>query len=126
MTRYRPPMFTNLLALCLMLVVALRALVPMGYMPVAQDGGLRMVICTANGAVAVTTPGSDHDTPSAQDSTCIFAAAGFTHDGATAGPDITHPVTYAHVARQLATDTCCARGSAADTSARAPPAPVVI
>jgi hypothetical protein len=66
---------------CALLVVALamRALVPVGYMTSqAADGGLTVILCTATGLQRVILPSDEHG-PSAPrahgDSTCLFSLA---------------------------------------------------
>lgn len=45
----------------LALVLALRSLVPTGWMPTAGDDGIRVLLCTGSGPVAlVLHPGGDH------------------------------------------------------------------
>lgn len=65
----------------LLLTAALlaRAALPAGWMPVAQDGGVRIAICTGQGAVmAVLGPdGKIHrDAPEAPRNPCPFGMAG--------------------------------------------------
>lgn len=65
----------------LLLAVALmaRAVLPTGWMPVAQDGGVRIAICTGQGAVmAVLGPdGKIHpDAPEAPRNPCPFGMTG--------------------------------------------------
>lgn len=67
------------------LTVALRLLVVPGYMVQASpDGGVTVVLCTADGAVTRTlhadgtasSPDDGQTAPSAKDSACVFALAG--------------------------------------------------
>ncbi len=62
-----------------LLALALKVVVPPGYMvaPRANDLPFAIVICTAQGAVTVEPGGATHDTPTAQhDAPCVFAGHG--------------------------------------------------
>lgn len=76
----------SLLTGVIVLTMALRALLPVGFMPSAaalQDGRFELVICTPAGPVTVdgrALPGAGHpdtpdEAPAALDGTCLFAAA---------------------------------------------------
>ena len=109
------------LAVLLPLMV-LRALLPSGYMPVAEDGRLRIVMCSAGLTLPDDTHGDeDHRLPGANGD-CLFAHA------AAAAPPAMHVIALAHPAQetrevsrtnlQLPPSTGPPRTSAA----RAPPA----
>jgi len=58
-------------------LLALRAMLPAGYMPVAADGQLHIVMCSP-GLVVQSDSGTDGDHPAPEDGSCLFAhAAGF-------------------------------------------------
>lgn len=60
--------------LALLFAVALRGLIPAGYMPDAGAGGLHLKVCGP--AAPAGTDGPDHDEGSAASETvCVFAAA---------------------------------------------------
>lgn len=64
----------HLVIALLLPLLALKALLPPGYMPSAGDGQLRIVMCSA-GLAAFTDHGDPDAPPAAQDS-CAFAMAG--------------------------------------------------
>jgi len=71
------------IALLLPLMV-LRALLPPGYMPVATDGDLRIVMCSA-GLAANQDSGGDHHGQATDAGSCLFAhAATFAAPSASA------------------------------------------
>jgi hypothetical protein len=111
----------HVIALLLPLMV-LRALLPAGFMPVAEHGELRMVMCSAGLAL----PGTDHSGKGTQDHTgsdsCPFAHA------AASAPPTQHVVAITEPLREvrflsLAIDTLPpATGPPRTAAARAPPA----
>ncbi|WP_221794896.1 hypothetical protein [Aquisediminimonas sediminicola] len=74
----RQKMALALMGPVLLLVLAMRVLVPAGYMPMASAHGLTITLCTPKGAVDVTVnvdkkaPASSHQ---AAGDHCIFASA---------------------------------------------------
>lgn len=56
-------------------LLALKALLPPGYMPSAGDGQLRIVMCSA-GLAAITGGGHGEDAPPGDPAPCAFAIAG--------------------------------------------------
>lgn len=108
------------LVLALLLpLMALRALLPAGTMPVAEDGGLRIVMCSAG----LAQPGDDGDhelPPNAGDCPFAHAATLAPPSQPVIGP-FTTPITVRfHSTR--ATTLPPATGPPRVASARAPPA----
>lgn len=71
--------FSSFTLLLLAVALLARAALPAGWMPIAQDGGVRIAICTGQGAVmAVLGPdGKIHpDAPEAPRNPCPFGMAG--------------------------------------------------
>lgn len=66
----------RLLIALLLPVLALRALLPAGFMPVTDGGELRVVMCSEGMQLSLAGTGGDH--PAGEDSgTCPFASASF-------------------------------------------------
>lgn len=66
--------------LVVMLALAMKLLVPAGFMPVLGTNGVTIVICSGSGPMTMTmampgmaTPGGDHDAPAKHDAPCAFA-----------------------------------------------------
>lgn len=107
------------LALLLPLML-LRALLPPGYMPVASDEGLRIVMCSAGLSTQADAPaGTDHS-QTGDDGSCLFAHAATFAPPATATCCIAlgrPPSFHVPAAPQLPLST----GPPRLTAARGPP-----
>lgn len=65
----------HLVIALLLPLLALKSLLPPGYMPSADDGQLRIVMCSA-GLAALGAEHGDSETPPAEHPACAFAVAG--------------------------------------------------
>lgn len=104
------------------LTVALRLLVVPGYMVQASpDGGVTVVLCTADGAVTRTlhadgtasSPDDGQTAPSAKDSACVFALAGPALAAPAGATLAVAPVTVATAPPPPVAATALGRGLAA-------------
>lgn len=78
-TRIRESQMHRLvLAVAVLLALAMRVLVPVGFMPAVHDGGIVVQLCSDAGGKAVTLDiggKAPRDRPSSADGSCLFAAA---------------------------------------------------
>ena len=115
-------------SIALMLVVlalAVRVLLPPGYMASPDAGGLQLVVCTGQGAITLESQGDGHDgDQQAKDGPCLFAGLATALDhpepAELAGPlSVQLPRDISAVSR----DQCLARSLACPTPpSHAPPA----
>jgi hypothetical protein len=111
----------RLLIALLLPVLALRVLLPAGFMPVADAGELRIVMCSDGMQLPGTGPGDSGGHPPHEMGKCPFASAGFhappTQFVATAGMPVLSVQFHSFPAADLPPTTGPPRTSAA----RAPP-----
>lgn len=111
------------LAVLLPLMV-LRALLPTGYMPVAEDGRLRMVMCSAGLSLPGGTSedaGRDHRLPGANGD-CLFAHATAAVPPVLQVIALAHPPLAVRIVSRPTLQRPAATGPPRITAARAPPA----
>ncbi len=114
------------IAVFMLVALALRSLVPGGYMIApaqAGDGSVEIVICTATGqkTLHVSEDGTaTNETGQAVEDLCPFAFSG-TADIATAHPDLAGTVTYATLTYKLAEALFAETPKPGAASARGPP-----
>ncbi|GLT01299.1 hypothetical protein GCM10007897_26910 [Sphingobium jiangsuense] len=112
----------------LLCVLAVRALVPTGYMPVASPQGVIISMCTGAGAVKAFVPtdaGHQDDSSGKMDGSCVFAAGlghGLLQPWADAGPVFLIGAILLRHGRAIA-DLTVHRLAAPPPPAHAPPAP---
>lgn len=101
-------------------LMLLRALLPAGYMPVAVDGELRIVMCSAGLALIADTGNTGDHTQPSDDGSCLFAHAAAFAPPAAAPCCAVAPPSLSFDA-SLITELPPATGPPRATSARAPP-----
>ncbi len=75
-TRSLSPSARRSVAALVLLAVLARALIPTGFMPVAGDGAMRLVVCDGTMHHHPPSDGGHPGTPPTHDSPCPFAASG--------------------------------------------------
>jgi len=122
-----------LLTIVLLAVLALRSLLPTGYMVQAADastgGGFEVVICTAAGPKTMTVDADGHAPPSkpqhVESGLCPFAAAGAAALVSATPEPLAGTVAYAAVTYTLAVAQFAETPKPGATSARGPPAHLI-
>lgn len=114
------------IAVFMLVALALRSLVPGGFMIApaqAGDGSVEIVICTATGqkTIHVSEDGTETEkSEQAAEDLCPFAFSG-TADIATSHPDLAGTVTYATLTYKLAEALFAETPKPGAASARGPP-----
>jgi hypothetical protein len=118
-TRSLPPLARRWLAVLLVAALAVRALVPAGWMPgTTPAGAATLVLCTGTGPMTVAMPGMHHgkaDDPAkpAPEHPCAFAGLALAWAPAELPPAIVPPAFAAFVAPREQGGIAIGRGLAA-------------
>ncbi len=115
----------RLLTPLLVLVLALRTLVPAGFMLASVGGEMTMVICTGHGPQMITLDADGKPAPAkshhSDSSLCPYASTGAITVGDSALVPLALQVRYAAVAYRITRDLFRAAAQPGATSARGPP-----
>jgi Protein of unknown function (DUF2946) len=117
------------LALLLIVTVALRSLVPTGFMPASVGGEMTIVICTGHGpqTLALDAQGkpAPHKPQHSHETLCPYASAGAVTLGAGVPVPLALQVRYAAVSYRITRDLFRAAPAPGATSARGPPSRLI-
>jgi hypothetical protein len=117
------------LALMLVVTLALRSLVPAGFMLAPVGGEMTMVICTGHGPQTITLDASGKPAPGkpqhSDTSLCPYASTGAVALGDSATVPLAQEVRYAAVTYRITRDLFRAVPQPGATSARGPPSRLI-
>jgi hypothetical protein len=93
MIRHRRHWALHLMMLCALAAVITRALVPMGYMAVADGGRISVALCGSGHAATLDLGGDEQPAQSGGQGVCVFAAAAIPAPAPAALASIAAPLS---------------------------------